>query len=135
MTDTFLLNDFYTIDSVQNINDQNNLATISINAQHPVFKGHFEQIPVVPGVFQTQIIKEVLQQHINKDLLFTKGDNIKFLNMILPDKHPKVQLEIIWKHTENKYAAEAKLFSENITFTKFKGSFIINSNYGNTGIT
>jgi len=125
MTDTFLLNDFYRIDSARNINDQNNVTTISINAQHPVFKRHFGQMPVVPGVFQTQIVKEVLQQYINKNLLFTKGDNIKFLNMILPDKHPKIQLEITWKHTENNYTVEAKLFSENITFTKFKGSYIL----------
>lgn len=124
MTDTFLLNDFYIITQVEAV-DNRISAGISINARHPVFKGHFEQMPVVPGVFQTQLIKEVLQQQLGKNLRLTNGDNIKFMGMIVPGQHPHIQLEISYKQDENKYTAEAKLFSENITFTKFKGTFTI----------
>ncbi len=124
MTSTFLLNDFYTIDVLEKTEDTKIVATISLNVTHSVFKGHFEQMPVVPGVFQTQVIKELLQQHIQRNLQLLTGDNIKFMGMILPDKHPKVQLEISYRNDENKYITEAKLFYENTTFTKFKGTFI-----------
>lgn len=124
MINMFLLNDFYTVDSFEKTEENRFSAIISLNTTHPVFKGHFEQMPVVPGVFQTQIIKELLQHQLNKEIRQLTGDNIKFMGMILPDKHPKVQLEISYKTDENKYTAEAKLFYENTTFTKFKGTFI-----------
>jgi 3-hydroxyacyl-[acyl-carrier-protein] dehydratase len=123
MTNTFLINDFYTVESSQT--EENKIAaTIVLNQEHAIFKGHFEQMPVVPGVCQTQIIKELLQQITNKNLTLTKGDNIKFTGMIVPTQHPKVQIEITYKSLENSYQVEAKLFSENTTFTKFKGEFI-----------
>ena len=68
MTDTFLLNDFYTVESTQKTAENNLLTTIVLNAEHPIFKGHFEQMPVVPGVCQTQIIKEVLQNELGHNL-------------------------------------------------------------------
>lgn len=124
MTDTFLLNDFFTIDVIEKTEETKFLATISLNARHPVFKGHFEQMAVVPGVFQTQMIKELLQKYSGKNLQLANGDNIKFMGMIVPDQHPKIKFEITYKQDENKYLTEAKLFSENTTFTKFKGTFI-----------
>lgn len=125
MTNTFLINDFYTVESSQT--EENKIsATVVLNQQHAIFKGHFEQMPVVPGVCQTQMIKELLQQTTNKNLTLIKGDNIKFTGMIVPTQTPKVQVEITYKLLENSYQTEAKLFSENTTFTKFKGEFIFN---------
>lgn len=125
MTNTFLINDFYTVESTQT-EDSKISATILLNPQHAIFKGHFEQMPVVPGVCQTQIIKELLQQVVKQNLTLTKGDNIKFTGMIVPTQQPKVQVEVFYKPLENSYQTEAKLFTENTTFTKFKGVFTIN---------
>jgi 3-hydroxymyristoyl/3-hydroxydecanoyl-(acyl carrier protein) dehydratase len=80
-------------------------------------------MPVVPGVCQTQIIKEVLQKEINANLTLTKGDNIKFLGTIVPTQHQQVQLEIVYKQVENTCLVDAKFYFENSTFTKFKGEF------------
>lgn len=123
MTDTFLLNDFYTVTHTENTGENKFLARVLLNAAHPVFKGHFEQMPVVPGVFQTQLIKELLQEQVQADLLLSKGDNIKFMSMIVPGQNPEITAEISYRKDENKYLAEARLFAENTTFTKFKGTF------------
>ena len=124
MTDTFLLNDFYTIESLKTA-DSSILAVIQLNKDHSVFKGHFEQMPVVPGVCQTQIIKELLQQSINMNLQLTKGNNIKFTGMIIPTQHPDIKVEITYKLEEDNYITEAKLFFGETIFTKFKGTFTI----------
>lgn len=123
MTNTFLLNDFYSIESIEKPSPNILLANIQLNESHPIFKGHFEQMPVVPGVCQTQIIKEILQQEIDKDLTLTKGDNIKFTGMIIPTQNSKINVEINYKENENQYVVDAKLFFENTIFTKFKGTF------------
>lgn len=123
MTDTFLRNDFYTVKHLENSGENKFQATVSLNAAHPVFKGHFEQMPVVPGVFQTQLIKELLQEQLQAALWLSKGDNIKFMAMIVPGQHPEINIEIGYRKDENKYMAEARIFAENTTFTKFKGTF------------
>jgi 3-hydroxyacyl-[acyl-carrier-protein] dehydratase len=124
MTDTFLLNDFYTIENQTFLSDGKITATILFNANHPIFKGHFEQMPVVPGVCQTQLIKEILQEEIDKNLVLSKGTNIKFMAMIIPQQHPKVSVEITYKSENSVYSVDAKLFFDTIIFTKFKGEFI-----------
>lgn len=122
MTETFLLNDFYTINHSENTGENKILATVLLNASHPVFKGHFEQMPIVPGVFQTQLIKELLQEHAQANLVLSNGDNIKFMSMIVPGQHPQISVEIGYRKEENKYMTEARIFAENTTFTKFKGT-------------
>lgn len=123
MTDTFLLNDFYTIKTLENTGENKFLAVVTLHEAHPVFKGHFEQMPVVPGVFQTQLIKELLQQGVKKSLMLSKGDNIKFMSMIVPGQNTEISIEIGYHADENNYVAEARIFAENTTFTKFKGTF------------
>lgn len=125
MSNSFLLNDFYSIDSIVT-SETTIFATVSLNQQHAIFKGHFEQMPVVPGVCQTQMIKELLQEELKTDLTLTKGNNIKFTGMIVPTEHPKVFVEINYKTENKEYLAEAKLFFENTIFTKFKGTFTQN---------
>jgi 3-hydroxyacyl-[acyl-carrier-protein] dehydratase len=123
MSNIFLLNDFYTIETLQK-NENVISAKIILNPSHAIFKGHFEQMPVVPGVCQTQMIKEVLQQELNINLMLLKGDNIKFTGMIIPTQHPSFLLNLKYNLVENNYVVEASLFFENTIFTKFKGTFI-----------
>lgn len=125
MSNNFLLNDFYTVENIQHEENKTS-ATIVLNQQHSIFKGHFEQMPVVPGVCQTQMIKELLQEETKKDLTLTNGNNIKFTGMIVPTQHPKVNIEITYKQEVNQYQVDAKLFFENTIFTKFKGTFTQN---------
>jgi 3-hydroxyacyl-[acyl-carrier-protein] dehydratase len=125
MTTTFLLNDFYSIQSSQLSEGDKFISEIILNKKHPIFNGHFEQMPVVPGVCQTQIIMELLQLHLKKSLMLQKGDNIKFLAMIIPTQVDKITVEISFKIESESISVDAKLWAETITFTKFKGTFII----------
>lgn len=126
MTDTFLLNDFYAAETTTKKEDSTIVATIKLNVNHNIFKGHFEQMPVMPGVCQTQLIKELLQLEVDKNLTLTVGNNIKFTGMIIPTQHPVFQVELKYTAAENQYIVDAQLFFENTIFTKFKGTFTQN---------
>lgn len=126
MTDTFLLNDFYTVETSNKTDDSTIAVTIKLNANHNIFKGHFEQMPVMPGVCQTQLIKELLQEELGKNLTLTTGSNIKFIGMIIPSQHPVFNVELKYILAENQYTVDAQLFFENTIFTKFKGTFTQN---------
>jgi hypothetical protein len=57
--------------------------------------------------------------------MLQKGDNIKFLAMIIPTQVDKITVEISFKIESESISVDAKLWAETITFTKFKGTFII----------
>jgi 3-hydroxyacyl-[acyl-carrier-protein] dehydratase len=119
-----LKDDFYTVK--QSGNAENTLrALIVLNAAHGIFAGHFPQMPIVPGVCQAQIIKELLEEEVDAKLFLHKGDNIKFTGMIIPTQTPEVHIEIVYEHEGDEIIADAKLFFENTVFTKYKGKFKI----------
>jgi 3-hydroxyacyl-[acyl-carrier-protein] dehydratase len=119
-----LKNDFYTIKQKEKA-DGALKAVISLNAVHAIFKGHFPQMPVVPGVCQAQIIKEILEEETGKKLFLHLGDNIKFTGMIIPTQHPEINLDLSYKQVDNEFVVDAKLFHETTIFTKYKGKFKI----------
>lgn len=120
-----LLNDFYKIISLDSSNTNTIKSEIELNPAHTIFKGHFETMPVVPGVCQLQIVKEIIEKVNNQKLQLIKGDNIKFTGMIVPTNHPKVSIEINIKEENNLLNVDSKLYHENTTFTKSKSSYKI----------
>ena len=50
-----MLKDFYTLNTLQQIAANTYLCTLTLNAEHPIFKGHFPNNPVTPGVCMMQI--------------------------------------------------------------------------------
>jgi len=98
---------------------------VRLNAEHPVYRGHFPQIPVAPGVCLTQMLKEILMEKFQKELIMTSGDNIKFLAMINPKETPELEITFSVKKTETSLDVTASYTSKDRTYTKFKGKFTI----------
>ena len=118
-----LAGDFYTV--VNPVSDDNSMqAIIKINAGHNIFKGHFPEQPVVPGVCMMQIVKELLESTTGRLLRLQTGLDLKFLSVIDPRQNDTV-------HAETNYTVlasgdinvTARLFYNEITFFKFKGVF------------
>jgi 3-hydroxyacyl-[acyl-carrier-protein] dehydratase len=119
-----LKDNFYTIKESKAGEENKFSSVIELNVNHAIYKGHFPEMPVVPGVCQVQIIKELLEDKLGKELLMLSGDNIKFTGMIIPTQNSIVNVEMSYIEKENNViGAEAKLFFENTIFTKFKGTF------------
>lgn len=89
-----LLKDFYTIKSFETTDGQKYVATIMLNKDHDVFKGHFPGNPVTPGVCMMQIIKELTQQAVNTPLIMISASNIKFMALINPEINSLLRLEL-----------------------------------------
>ena len=71
-----LKNDFYTVKETASPLENSVKGLIELNAAHIIYKGHFPEMPVVPGVLQIQIIKELLEDHLNKKINASVADNI-----------------------------------------------------------
>lgn len=96
-----LLQDFYKINSLNKISDQLFLAEITLNDKHEVFKGHFPNNPVTPGVGMMQIIKELSEEITGKKLFLSSASNVKFMALINPEITPDLKLELDITLTDN----------------------------------
>jgi len=67
--------------------------TVSIYSGHEIFKGHFPQQPIVPGVFALQMIKECLEYIHNKKYHYSELVNCKFSNPIFPEQDRDILIE------------------------------------------
>jgi len=96
--------------------------TIMLNPDHPIYMGHFPGNPVVPGVCQVQMIKELTSVILKKDLVIYKSDNIKFLSMIIPSASPLLKVSIDIKEKEPGFwHVNSVIFNGDQIFLKFKG--------------
>lgn len=78
-----LKNSFFCIEAVESVNSLPKY-TIRLNPEHTIFKAHFPDNPIVPGVCQVQIVLELLQEFLGKEVYLREVKNIKFLSVIIP---------------------------------------------------
>jgi 3-hydroxyacyl-[acyl-carrier-protein] dehydratase len=110
------MNNLYKILSAEG----SNVFKIQIDAENEIFKGHFPNLPILPGACMVQIIKELQEKSIQKKITFSEIGQIKFLNMVNPLEKNVLDVEIT-QVNENKISATIK--SEQETILKFSGSY------------
>jgi 3-hydroxyacyl-[acyl-carrier-protein] dehydratase len=116
------LTDFYYINNL-NVNELAINANISLNTTHPVYEGHFPEKPIVPGVCQVQIVKQVVEKALNQTFLMSEAREIKFLNMILPNETNQLTIHIDLTKTDDKSCKiAAQIMSNDKLFTKLKAT-------------
>ena len=117
-----LNNDFFYTRSISN-EDNNMIAELQLNPAHKIFEGHFPGQPVVPGVCQVQMIKEILETALDYNLQLKSADHIKFLSVIIPDHSAVIKAVIKYTEEENGLSVTASLAKEDRICLKFKGIF------------
>jgi 3-hydroxyacyl-[acyl-carrier-protein] dehydratase len=123
-----LLDNFYDIQSFTDVEtggvERKFNAVALLNALHPVYDGHFPGNPVVPGVCQVQMVKELVEKALGHPVRLYESDNIKFLSMINPLINSRLEFGIsIRPIAGNQYSAYAVIGSGSSVFLKFKGKF------------
>lgn len=116
-----LLGNFYHI--LESSKDgQTYRVKVAFNAAHEIFKGHFPDLPVVPGVCQTQMLIEVLGQVLNRPIEMRLAHHIKFLALLNPTKESTIDMEIkIDKEEADRIWVSAIYTSPVETYFRFKG--------------
>lgn len=114
-----LRNDFYTILSKNTISENSFSATISINEKHDIFNGHFPQNPVVPGVCMLQMVKDLLEDELQKTVHLKSIGNVKFTAVVNPTQNPTLDIKITYELTDGKsYKINSIISSKEVVFLK-----------------
>ena len=118
-----LLNDFFHINDLQTAGTDVS-AVLVINKAHKIFEGHFPGQPVVPGVCMMQMIKELVEEIMQKKTDLIKAHDMKFLAVIDPSQHNTIQTTLKYSLEEDgTMIVTATLSREELVHFKFKGQF------------
>lgn len=96
-----VLKDFYKIISEEKISDSKYNIIILVNEKHEIFKGHFPDNPIMPGVCMIQIIKDLVEIITKNTLMIQTLSNVKFMALINPEDNPELCLELEITETED----------------------------------
>ena len=91
--------DWYTILS-QEMNEDEYKFSVKVDDEHPIFKGHFPQHPIVPGALFTQIVRDLIEVVYKRSLTLEIAKSIKFLHPIVPSKSCVLDFTLIAEQTE-----------------------------------
>lgn len=117
-----LQDNFYTVEDTQLQGDQLQFQ-IQINPSHRIFEGHFPGNPVTPGVVQMELVKELIGLHLGKMVQMQSMSNCKFLNILNPNDHPNVLVNIQLKEENGQWKASASIAHEDLGFLKMSAIY------------
>ena len=99
------------------------LAVFYIDPKHDVFKGHFPQQPLLPGVIMVDIVRKCLEKIEGTSFKMDTAANIKFLHFLNPnDKHYSLAIKI--KNADEKRMIVARIFQDKLVYFKQNASYI-----------
>ena len=119
-----LLNNLYIINNLLNLENNSLMAKIQLNKDNEIFKGHFPNQPVVPGVCLTNMVTDVISKAKGEEYFLKFADYLKFINVVKPTNNEYLMVNISkLEEVEFQVKAEGSIFFENIVFMKFKVVF------------
>lgn len=99
----------YSIISKNEIDDKWKFV-VMFNSNHSIFKGHFPELPIVPGAVLVQMVRELVESIVQKKIKLRAAGSIKFLKMILPNNTANVEIMIVITNVDDiKVIAEFRI--------------------------
>ncbi len=118
-----LLDTFFTYQLIEK-KEEFLSVSLQLNTQHDIYKGHFPQMPVTPGVCQVQMLKEIMELELGRSYLMESAKDIKFINMINPNEVSNLQLDIEYKNIHDKtIQVSAVILKNEIKYFKIRAKF------------
>ncbi|MBP5420431.1 MAG: hypothetical protein J6Y72_11545 [Bacteroidales bacterium] len=96
---------------------------VSLIESHPIYNGHFPGNPVSPGVCSIQMIRECVEEALNKKLSLKSINVCRFITLLTPQKGVHLQLEINLTDNNDSVDAKATISDDGITYVSYKGTF------------
>ncbi len=113
------IDNFYTVEQPEQSGDQQK-ARIVLNEHHPIYGGHFPGRPVVPGVMQIEMVRELAQRHLKMNLRIERVVTAKYFQPLLPGEQPELSVTFSVTEKEGGYPVTATLARNGTVFSKIK---------------
>ena len=94
---------------------------ILLDKNHFIYKAHFPNEPITPGVCIIQIAKELLEDYLHEECEISYIKNIKFLSVLSPLSTPSVAYvfdKITFLPETNECKTQVQVQQDNVLFAK-----------------
>jgi 3-hydroxyacyl-[acyl-carrier-protein] dehydratase len=118
-----LLSTFYSIRKIET-KERLIVVSVEINPGHAVFAGHFPGQPVIPGVFSLQMLKECLENLVQKKLQYSELMNCKFSQAIIPSENQILDFEYFYEWENDCLLVKASVKEDENTKLSLKAKLI-----------
>ena len=115
-----LKNSLYTI-ADKRMEGSGILYQILLDKNHFIYKAHFPNEPITPGVCIIQIAKELLEDYLHEEYEISYIKNIKFLSVLSPLSTPSVAYvfdKITILPETNECKTQVQVQQDNVLFAK-----------------
>lgn len=117
------LNSIFNLKEISSTEDTH-IVFVELNESHEVFKGHFPNQPVLPGVVQLQLVKMSLEQILGRNITTNVIKSVKYLQVIDPRKITSISLEIkVKSNNEDDISIQATLHDGDSALMKLSASY------------
>lgn len=94
-------------------------AVLRTNPSHFIYKAHFPENPITPGVCVIQAAGELLEHKINRKVYLKTLKNVKFLSVIIPAEGKKIKYTFTnIADVENGCKAQVTVCDDTIVYAK-----------------
>ena len=103
---------------------------ILLDKNHFIYKAHFPNEPITPGVCIIQIAKELLEDYLHEEYEISYIKNIKFLSVLSPLSTPSVAYvfdKVTFLPETNECKTQVQVQQDNVLFAKL--SIIFKKSY------
>ena len=98
--------------------------TSKVEPLHEIFKGHFPENPVVPGVCTMAMIKDCCASVLSRDVKYDYVKEVKFISAIIPSIHREVLVDIELKSVGDKTNLSARVLFGVVVMMKLRATII-----------
>ena len=115
-----LQNELYKIVEFEQ-NDEVVRFNLELNPNHYIYRAHFPEEPITPGVCIIQITKELLGCYMKRDMLIDMVKNVKFLSVISPIATPQITFtftNITQQGESSQVKTQVLVSNEDVLFAK-----------------
>jgi 3-hydroxyacyl-[acyl-carrier-protein] dehydratase len=117
-----LENSFYTVEKTESAQNTYRVSVV-LNASHEIYRKHFPENPITPGVCLLQISLELLNSKFDRSLRLVQAKSIKFLKVINPLESPEIEFIIQYKSENDLIFADINIFDGKTVCTKINATF------------
>lgn len=119
-----LQDNLFTIVSQQQ--EEGNAAfQVRLNPEWPIYKAHFPGHPITPGVCIVQMIQELLQVLVHRELYLRQAKNVKYVAIVSPEEVTELTVTFskIETQPDGSLKVQAQVANGETLYTKFSATF------------
>ena len=118
------LDSLFTLIDPPTVGSDNAVTRVRIDADHPLFRGHFPERSVLPGVVMAHIAVCLISTMVGAPMRIVSARAIKFLSPVDPHLTPELTYHTVLRDAEDGRSADVRVTAGNVVVMKLTASVI-----------